>query len=298
MVLDFITTILENLKLKVKPEEILNRSMTKTTSKGELYKLDLSNLGITLLPERCFPQIDSLESIFLMSNPIKEIGENFLFGVPNLRVISLRNCGIENIPNNFFAKSIYLESLVLSNNHLTSIPIAIKGLQNLTDLRIASNHLTQIKIELLETLSNLKVLDLQNNEIIALHEDMISLSNLDKLKMEGNEKLGQFNINYENTSQIMSFITNYYRDKDPQKVEFLKAEINGRTREFQLSKDPIFKHNREKLCSWCGAHDQFRIEKGSIRSNWGFSKHKINLVVCENCQNVQMFYRHRKLDLT
>jgi hypothetical protein len=42
-------------------------------------------------------------------------------------------------------------------------------------------------------------------------------------------------------------------------------------------------------CPICSG-DSFRREKGKIDSEWGITAHKVDMLICERCGNVLLFY--------
>jgi hypothetical protein len=39
----------------------------------------------------------------------------------------------------------------------------------------------------------------------------------------------------------------------------------------------------------------FKVEEGKLDSKWGFTAHKVKIVICENCGYVMMFYKGRTI---
>lgn len=219
---NFISAIIKNLDLKVTVIDILQRSMTKKNHCGDLTTLDLSGLGITELLDDSIPEIKTLEGLYLMSNPIEKIEENFLSKLINLKTLNLHNCNIMKIPDKSFNKSKSIQSLVLSNNKITILPSSIARLNELKDLIVSNNQIKNIDELMINNLRNLKILDLQHNEIESLPENTEFLLGLEQLKLKGNSILNIFNSNYEGTSDILSFLIKYYEFWDPDKAKQVK----------------------------------------------------------------------------
>jgi uncharacterized protein len=64
-------------------------------------------------------------------------------------------------------------------------------------------------------------------------------------------------------------------------VEEAKMRYHPEERQQQQSRKPT--------CPLCGG-DQFRKEAGRLDSKWGFTSHKLILLICERCQFVLHFY--------
>lgn len=237
--IDLISTIIKNLELNVTVSNILERSMTKININGDLIALDLSELGITELLDNSIPEIETLKNLNLMSNRIEKINEGFLTKLRNLRILSLHNCGIKEIPDQFFSKSKFLESIVLSKNQLVALPRSISSLNELQDLRVSNNQITEIDDNMFTTLPNLKLLDLQDNKIVKLPDNLVTFIRLEQLKLEGNTDLGLYSANYETKNKIMSFMSSYVETLDPEVAEKLKTRIERKKLEIDLSTPEI-----------------------------------------------------------
>ncbi|MFW9984354.1 MAG: hypothetical protein ACFFCB_06440 [Candidatus Odinarchaeota archaeon] len=47
-------------------------------------------------------------------------------------------------------------------------------------------------------------------------------------------------------------------------------------------------------CPLCG-NTQFRKEQGRMDSKWGFTSHKITLMICEQCRFIMQFSQGRSI---
>ena len=47
-------------------------------------------------------------------------------------------------------------------------------------------------------------------------------------------------------------------------------------------------------CPICG-HEKFGFEKGKIDSEWGVTAHRVDILICERCGNVLLFYEGRTI---
>ena len=66
-------------------------------------------------------------------------------GLLNLRIISLRDCGVEYVEENAFRDLKIMTSLDLSENNITKIfPKTFDGNDNLKTLRLSSNPITAL----------------------------------------------------------------------------------------------------------------------------------------------------------
>ncbi|XP_019621333.1 PREDICTED: leucine-rich repeat and IQ domain-containing protein 4-like [Branchiostoma belcheri] len=129
------------------------------TVDGRLF-LDLSNQGLTSIPEEVF-DITDLE-ILVVSN-------NKLTSIP-VAIGRLRK----------------LERLGATGNKLTSLPQAIGSLQKLTHLYINDNELTEVPPGVC-SLSNLELLSASNNKLSTLPPGVEKLQKLRELGIGGNK---------------------------------------------------------------------------------------------------------------
>jgi uncharacterized protein len=61
---------------------------------------------------------------------------------------------------------------------------------------------------------------------------------------------------------------------------------------FQMMDQPegaLQEQGRLPVCPLCGG-EQFSKEEGRLDSKWGFTSHKLTLLICEQCQFVLHFY--------
>ena len=132
----------------------------------------------------------SLESKGLTEIP------SYVFDMPDLKILSLKNNRIRSIPSRDIAKLHKLVGLLLDDNQLTSLPDTIGTLKNLVTLDVYNNQLTSLP----ESIGNLKTLEnvsIRNNKLESLPESIGKLNNLGVLIIDGNrltslpESIGQ-----------------------------------------------------------------------------------------------------------
>jgi len=51
---------------------------------------------------------------------------------------------------------------------------------------------------------------------------------------------------------------------------------------------------RQLVCPLCGS-TKFKKEEGKMDSKWGFTAHKVTLMICQNCQYIMQFSRGRTI---
>ena len=140
-------------------------SVLKAIADGEkLTHVDLSNCGLTTVPEAIFELADSLELLNLGGNELSELPDSMLI-LQKLRVLFFAQNKFKNIPvilgklSSLFMLSFksnqisYIDGaslspsicwLILSDNNITEIPSSIGRLTGLMKLMLAGNELTTI----------------------------------------------------------------------------------------------------------------------------------------------------------
>lgn len=104
---------------------------------------------------------------------------------PSGKVLDLSNRGLTKVPADVFSKT-GIEELNLTGNQLTgALPGEIRFLSNLRVLNVSNNQMTGVPAEVGQ-LSKLEVLDLSNNQLTGLPYELGNLKNLKRLKLSGN----------------------------------------------------------------------------------------------------------------
>ena len=88
-----------------------------------------------------------LQTLILDKNSIRSLEKDVFksVGLLNLRIISLRDCGVEYVDDNAFRDLKIMTSLDLSENNITKIfPKTFDGNDNLKTLRLSSNPITAL----------------------------------------------------------------------------------------------------------------------------------------------------------
>ncbi|RZF42342.1 hypothetical protein LSTR_LSTR004150 [Laodelphax striatellus] len=122
---------------------------------NNVSEIDLTNSGLTEVPNNIFLYERTLEQLLLRSNRIKEL--------PRI----LCNC-------------LALRVLNLSDNQLSTIPDAISCLQSLEHLDLSRNHISNLSVSLREC-SKLRVLNLGMNPLHKLPDVVTQLPSLEEL---------------------------------------------------------------------------------------------------------------------
>lgn len=144
-------------------------------------------IGAIELNLSCEPNSDDLEKLSELPDSISELN--------CLQTLNLSNNHITALPESL-SQLTQLQMLNLSGNKLTTLPESLSQLKQLQTLTVSDNQLTELP-ESLGQLIKLQSLDLYHNELIVLPESLGQLTQLQKLTLSGNqlmelpESLGQ-----------------------------------------------------------------------------------------------------------
>jgi len=175
-----------NKEEKTQEELVLER--IKLSLRKDPRVLDLSNLGLTEIPEEIF-QIPNLKTLILYGNDLASIPTSIkhLTTIENLLLSGNRYGGRNRILNISpeISQLTNLRKLELSSCALESLPMAICELANLEELKLTKNKLDFLPPQI-ERLGNLKSLHLCHNALSELPPEIGNLPNLEELYLGGN----------------------------------------------------------------------------------------------------------------
>lgn len=138
------------------PIEIAGKTIKQVT------KLNLSNLGLTEIPENVY-QYTNLTKLILSGNKIKVIPQKIL-RLKKLKVMDLSYNQIKTLQSALF-KLPHLKTLNVYGNEITCLPKQFYE-SRITCMIAGRNKLTHVEFEKLQ---GIEVLDLTHNEINSLH---------------------------------------------------------------------------------------------------------------------------------
>uniref|UniRef100_A0A3B4FJJ5 Toll-like receptor 13 n=1 Tax=Pundamilia nyererei TaxID=303518 RepID=A0A3B4FJJ5_9CICH len=140
------------------------------------------------------------------NSEIHTIKEHMLQSCSNLIELNLSFNNIKSMADNALQSMTQLRSLILQNNKLSELPVAVQGLTTLEVYDLSSNDISELYCPYFWNLTSLTILDLSHNQISYISDCVFQ--NVNNLKI----------LNLEN-NQIMSFIDTF-KDK-LQTLEFL-----------------------------------------------------------------------------
>jgi hypothetical protein len=156
------------------PNEIFNLADT-------LEILDLSGNKLSWLPHN-FGQLRKLRIVFFSDNLFTEFPE-VLSQCEHLEMIGFKANSISHIPPNAFPPK--LRWLILTNNHIETIPPSIGDCIYLQKVMLAGNRLSHLPIEM-SACRNIELLRISANQFTSLPDWLLSLPRLSWLAFNGN----------------------------------------------------------------------------------------------------------------
>ncbi|XP_072303575.1 uncharacterized protein lrrc69 [Eucyclogobius newberryi] len=130
----------------------------------------------------CYARATSLK---MSSKNLKEVPPNISM-LPQLLVLLLNNNHICTLPEELLLLP-HLTELNLGNNTFKEIPAVVSHLERLKKLYLYSNHISTVSSEVIGSLKNLCVLNLNHNHIQRLPSEIKSLTKLQCLSLAHNK---------------------------------------------------------------------------------------------------------------
>uniref|UniRef100_A0A673IYP9 TIR domain-containing protein n=1 Tax=Sinocyclocheilus rhinocerous TaxID=307959 RepID=A0A673IYP9_9TELE len=150
--------VLPNLRvLDLHLNSIGNLDCSDFANLTQLRQLYLHRNRIVTIKACVFKDLGNLEELILSSNRMLTVRGTFTYGPQNLQYLDLNN-------NKLFQPISGLNKITLGRTHLKSLDFLVDAnLSSLTILRASTNDLEFINQTVIQSLPQLKVLDLQNN---------------------------------------------------------------------------------------------------------------------------------------
>jgi Leucine-rich repeat (LRR) protein len=140
-----------------------------------LIFLDLVSNKINSISSGAFSKLPNIVNIILASNSLTKINNDTFSGLDKLTEINLSNNTIVKLDSTSFANLPSLEALVLSSNNITSIDRSmISGSNNIKYISLANNKISSIAAGTFNNLINLALIDLSANLLTDLDSNMFA----------------------------------------------------------------------------------------------------------------------------
>ncbi|KAA8493727.1 Ras suppressor protein 1 [Porphyridium purpureum] len=181
---------------------------------GWLKTLTISGLGAELgaLPRDVF-QLSSLTELTLRNCGISSLPEDFGDKMPQLKVLDLEGNALETLPRSL-GKLDALEVVNLNRNALRSVA-ALEGCSSLVTFKVAYNQLEALDLDFAK-MPRLQLVGVEGNRLAALPAELGDLQNLQELNIADNQlvelppELGNLNVKKFQTIELRG---NPLRDK-------------------------------------------------------------------------------------
>jgi len=172
--------------------------------------LDASKNQLTSFPANLRDVLPILFELNLGSNKIPELPA-WINLAAKLQFLDLSNNKLTSLPDQL-GELQHLREIALSFNQLTEIPAGLCRCSKLETILIANNQVRSIHVDRLSQLTQLAVLDLQNNAIDQVPPELGNLAQIRSLQLEGNMfRMPRPAILVQGTGSIMA----YLRDRIP-----------------------------------------------------------------------------------
>ena len=169
---------------------ILDHNMLETFSgigaADNLKHLSLANNKLSIVEDNAFFRLGSLEHLDLHGNELKELTHSSLAQqLPHLQVLLLSHNHLTSIPSPLSSE---LKTLDLGQNRIETIPEGIfDELSSLYALRLAGNDIAKLSNNTFGNVSSLQVLNLASNRLEAIPQGtFVGLQHLKGLRLDDN----------------------------------------------------------------------------------------------------------------
>ncbi|KAK2857137.1 hypothetical protein Q5P01_005872 [Channa striata] len=150
--------------------------------------LDLSDNGISAIPERAFSKNRKLQVLLLQNNNISVVEDGGFSQLEFLKRLDLSWNRISTLTEGFSVGLAFLQELQLAHNRLTSLDSrSFLHMDGLLKLNLTSNTIHTIQVRSFSSMSSLRQLHLEDNRLTSLRNGMFSmLRSLEVLNLAGN----------------------------------------------------------------------------------------------------------------
>ncbi len=158
------------------------RQQIQEAKEQQLEELDLSNGGLTEIPDEVF-KLTHLKELNLSNNRLNNLPDS-ITKLSGLTKLDLSNNRLNNLPDSITNLSS-LTKLDLRNSQINNLPKSITNLSNLTTLGLSYNRLTNLP-NFITNLTKLTTLYLNGNRLDDLPDSITNLTKLTTLGLNGN----------------------------------------------------------------------------------------------------------------
>uniref|UniRef100_A0A3P9D3B9 TIR domain-containing protein n=1 Tax=Maylandia zebra TaxID=106582 RepID=A0A3P9D3B9_9CICH len=227
----------------------------------ELKVLDLGENLLTALTKNMFQGLSKLETLSLDNNiisfispvvfqpwssyvyEIHTIKEHMLQSCSNLIELNLSFNNIKSMADNALPSMTQLRSLILQNNELSELPVAVQGLTTLEVYDLSSNDISELYCPYFWNLTSLTILDLSHNQISYIFDyklQTLYLSSLQYLYIDLDECDSVDEGGFEGLDNLQILYLSEQRDRPFSNLQRLKKlHIKVHRGYYDISKDVL-----------------------------------------------------------
>jgi len=201
----------QSLNLSSKGLITLPDEAVSTGVEAGVLAVDLSKNSFSEFPSNLEPLLPSLHELNISRNKLCSVPD-LLATCSLLSFLDLSNNKLSSLPPSMGSLP-HLREIILSVNSFTSIPPPLYSCAKLETILIANNQINTLDIESLSKLTNLAILDLQNNALQTIPPELGKVTQIRTLQLEGNLfRVPRTAILVQGTAAVMA----YLRDRIPQ----------------------------------------------------------------------------------
>eukprot|EP01080_Neovahlkampfia_damariscottae_P009566 gene9566-1769_t len=220
-------------------------SFSEKVESKTLEKVIMSSCQLSTFPKG-IAEISSLRVLELICNPNMQFQEEEEIET-NIEHLIISSCNISTFPK-ILSSMKSLTHLDLSYNSLSELKLT--KFENLTSLLLSHNSISKIDVEDVNSLNNLKILDLNNNHLIEFPNFVIRLKNLEELYLGYNEIENLPNVVFDEnlTPKLKTFVfTKNQIETIPQEFlnNYLLNTVNLNFQSNKLKEYPSLKNLKE-----------------------------------------------------
>lgn len=200
----------QNLNLSMKGMVELPDEAVENAFEAKVQAIDISKNQFAEFPPNMEKIMPQLYEINMSSNKLGRIPSFIALG-ELIQFLDFSNNKLSDLPGEIGGLG-HLREVILSVNQFQAIPECLFDCPKLETILIANNQISTIEVEKLSKLSQIAILDLQNNAIQTVPPELGNLTQLRTVKLEGNLfRMPRAAILVQGTGAVMA----YLRDRIP-----------------------------------------------------------------------------------
>ncbi|KAF7664988.1 hypothetical protein LDENG_00159380 [Lucifuga dentata] len=160
---------------------------------ASLHHLWLDDNVLAEVPARALSGVPALQALTLALNNISHVPDRALASLTQLVVLHLHDNQIHTLGQRCFDGLHSLETLDLSSNRLNSFPAAIRSLSNLREINLQNNNISAVPEHAFTRNPSLEIINIRNNPLHAVGQSSFQLlPELQTLFLSGTSSITTF----------------------------------------------------------------------------------------------------------